>query len=148
MGMTKSMSISEKNSPLAKHSAMFGKLAVGAYTAALTASASISMVMASTLGTKIKSAMTSLYTDAKDIFDVCAIVALAISLLFLLFGRSDKSAEPSYKAIKTVIICFIAFHSLGWLVPWLLTIIGHQDYKIGSIASGFIPQIQNLISLL
>lgn len=148
MGMTKSMSISEKKSPLAKRSGILGKLAVGAYTAMLTVSATITPVMASTLGTKIKSAMTSLYTDAKDIFDVCAIVALAISLLLLLFGRSDKSAEPSYKAIKTVIICFIVFHSLGWLVPWLLTVIGHQDYSIASMASGFIPQIKNLISFI
>ena len=145
MGMTKVMNSDNRLSTHKEPSAV-GKVITGVYASALTfaSTAVITFAATDTLGKKIADAATYAYQNIKDAFDICAVLALAISLLLLLFGRSDKTAEPSYKAIKIVIVAFVVFHSLGWLIPWIKSISGFQDY-VASISSGFIPQFKNLI---
>lgn len=79
---------------------------------------------ASSLGNKLTEIFKSLYGDVSAIFDIAAIVCLGVCLLTLLFGRSSKSAESSYTWMKTIIGCFIIFHFLGTLVPWLSGLFG------------------------
>lgn len=74
---------------------------------------------ATDLGVKLKSIFQQCYGDVSTVFDVAAILALGVCLLTLLFGRGSKSAEKSYDWLKTIVICFVVFHFLGTLVPWL-----------------------------
>ena len=145
--MTKVMTADNRLS-IHKEPSAIGKIATGVYASALTFASTAVVAFAAggtdTFGKKMADAAKYAYQNIKDAFDICAVLALAISLLLLLFGRSDKTAEPSYKAIKIVIVAFVVFHSLGWLIPWIKSISGFQDY-VASISSGFIPQIKNLI---
>lgn len=79
---------------------------------------------ASSLGTKLKEIFQTCYSDVSTVFDVAAILALGVCLLTLLFGRGSKSAEKSYEWLKIIIACFIIFHFLGTLVPWLSGLFG------------------------
>lgn len=84
----------------------------------------VSAFAASTLGTQLQTIFKTCYSDVSTVFDIAAILALGVCLLTLLFGRGSKSAEKSYEWLKTIIICFIVFHFLGTLIPWLSGLFG------------------------
>ena len=113
-------------SPLLKKQNSIGLACTGIYTTALTVVSTmvVSYAASNDLGSKLKTAMQSFYNNMKDAFDTAAIAALAVALFFLLFGRSDKSAEKSYSWIFKIVGAFVVFHSLFWLVPWVASIIG------------------------
>lgn len=98
-------------------------------TAVATASMFVVTAFASDLGTKVAAFFSSVYNDIKMVFDVAAIAALALCLLMLLFGRTDKTAEKSYSWLWKIVIAFIIFHSLGWLIPWVATTTGASTIK-------------------
>lgn len=85
----------------------------------------INAFAASSLGTKLQEIFKTCYSDVSTIFDIAAILALGVCLLTLLFGRGSKSAEKSYEWLKIIIACFIVFHFLGTLVPWLSGLFGN-----------------------
>lgn len=133
-------------SPLLKNKHdYFGMAMTGIYTMALTASTVMATAMASEIGAKIKSAMETLYADVKDAFNAAAIAATAICLFILLFGRSDKTAEKAYSWLFKIVVSFVIFHSLGWLVPAVLGLLGVDDTTYYTPSRIHLPQFNIIV---
>ena len=129
------------HSPLEKRKAMefnipnkLSTIVIASGTAVATASMFVVTASASDLGKKMSNFFAGIYDDIKSVFDVAAIAALAICLLLLLFGRTDKTAEKSYSWLWKIVISFVIFHSLGWLLPWISTQAGFSSISSGSAA--------------
>lgn len=111
--------VMDRLKPRKDYSNAISSIVTGVGTAAFSAAMFIQPVMASELGDKMSKFFGTVYGDMKSVFDVAAILALALCLFILLFGRSEKTASSSYSWLFKIVGAFVVFHALGWLVPWI-----------------------------
>lgn len=116
-------------------------VAIPSFTAVMATAMMTVSAYATNLGTKLKGIFQSCYADVTAVFDIAAILALGVCLVTLLFGRGSKSAEKSYDWMKTIIGCFIVFHFLGTLVPWLSGLFEGTGGVALNTITGFIAPI-------
>lgn len=130
--------VMDRLKPRKDYSNAISSIVTGVSTAAFSAAMLIQPVMAaSALGSKMNTFFKNTYNDIKTVFDVAAVLALSLCLFTLLFGRSEKTADKSYSWLFKIIIAFVVFHALGWLLPWITSQTGSQDYK--AVSTVFYP---------
>lgn len=81
------------------------------------------------------SVIQKLYSDLAGVFSLICVLAGAVALVTLLFGRSDKSATSAWSWIKRIVIAWALFNALGAIVSYGDTLLSGMNYQTGGSQS-------------
>lgn len=71
------------------------------------------------------------YTDIAGVFSLICVLAGAVALITLLFGKSDKSATSAWSWIKRIAIAWVLFNSLGTIVSYGDALLEGMNFQAG-----------------